>query len=363
MEWVPMNDLSRALSEERSSLIEVFRGVLSTGWLVQGPQHAGFESDLAEYLGVPSVVGVASGTDALELALRATMPAKRSTVITTANCGGYSTTAARRAGFKVRYADISRESLCIDADHLASIVDETVGVVVATHLYGRAADVAAVRAVCDPLGIVVLEDCAQALGARTAEGAVGSLGDVAAFSFYPTKNLGALGDGGAVAARSETVADEVRTLRQYGWRGKYTIEHDGGRNSRLDEVQAAFLRQRLHRLDEGNARRRQIISTYAQASSDQVHVLPANGPGHVGHLAVVIAENRDELRDHLASCLIKTDTHYPVPDYKQPALAAEYPSLELPVTQWATERILSVPVFPELRDDEIERVAHALASF
>ncbi len=363
MEWVPMNDLRRALSDESIALAEVFGDVLSKGWLVQGPQHDGFEADLAEYIGVPWVVGVASGTDALELALRASMPANRSTVITTANCGGYSTTAARRAGFAVRYVDVRRESLCIDPDHLAEIVDETVGVVVATHLYGRAADVMAVRAVCEPLGIVVLEDCAQALGARSPEGAVGSLGDVAAFSFYPTKNLGALGDGGAVAARSRTVADEVRTLRQYGWQGKYTIHQDGGRNSRLDEVQAAFLRQRLHRLDHANALRRQIISTYAEASSDRVHVLPANGPGHVGHLAVVMAENRDELKEHLTSCFIKTDTHYPIPDHKQPALASEYLSLDLPVTQWATERVLSVPVFPELRSEEIERVANALASF
>jgi len=358
-----MNDLGRALNGEREALTEAFTGVLASGWLVQGPQHSGFESDLAEYIGVTSVIGVASGTDALELAFRAAMPAGRSTVITAANCGGYSTTAARRAGFAVRYADINRESLCIDAGHLAEIVDESVGIVVVTHLYGRAADVAAVRTVCAPLGIVVLEDCAQALGAQTPEGRVGSLGDVAAFSFYPTKNLGALGDGGAVAARSEAIADEVRTLRQYGWKDKYSIEHDGGRNSRLDEVQAAFLRQRLRGLDEANGRRRHVLSTYAQAASDRVHVLPAIALGHVGHLAVVIAEQRDELREHLSSRMIKTDTHYPIPDYRQPAIAAEYPGLELPVTEWATRRILSVPIFPELRADEIERVADALASF
>lgn len=363
MEWVPMNDLSRVMADQRVALVEEFSGVLASGWLVQGPQHMGFESDLAEYIGVDSSVGVASGTDALELALRASMPTGRSTVVTTANCGGYSTTAARRAGYTVRYVDVSRESLCIDAAHLAEIVDDTVGVVVATHLYGRAADIPAVRKVCEPLGIVVLEDCAQALGARTPEGAVGALGDVAAFSFYPTKNLGALGDGGAVAARSEAIADKVRTLRQYGWSGKYTIEYDGGRNSRLDEVQAAVLRLRLRGLDKGNARRRDIISKYEGASSNRVRVLSADSAAHVGHLAVVISEYRDELREHLASRRVKTDTHYPIPDYKQPAFAAEYPSFELPVTEWATQRILSVPVFPELREDEIERVASALASF
>ena len=363
MDWVPMNDLSRALSVERSALTEAFSDVLSSGWLVQGPQHDAFESELAAYLGVPHVVGVASGTDALELALRAAMPPNRSTVVTAANCGGYTTTAARRAGFNVRYADIEHDTLCVDAKHLAAVLDSTVGVVVVTHLYGRAADVATVLEVCEPLRIVVLEDCAQALGAITPIGRVGSLGDVAAFSFYPTKNLGALGDGGAVATSSEVVADTVRALRQYGWHGKYTITQDGGRNSRLDELQAAVLRRRLQRLDAWNARRREIVTAYSDVASARVKVLPADEPGHAGHLAVVLCDDREELRTHLAGLGIRTDVHYPIPDHKQPAFVAEHRSLELPVTEWAAKRILSVPVFPELRDDEVERVCDALASF
>jgi len=363
MNWVPMNDLSRALSVERTVLTEAFSDVLSSGWLVQGPQHDAFEAELAEYIGTSHVVGVASGTDALELALRAAMPPTRSTVVTTANCGGYTTTAARRAGFAVRYADVERDTLCIDARHLATVIDNSVGVVVVTHLYGRAADVAAARQVCEPLGIVVLEDCAQALGATTPSGRVGSLGDVAAFSFYPTKNLGALGDGGAVATPAESMADTVRALRQYGWHGKYTITQDGGRNSRLDELQAAVLRRRLPRLDAWNARRREIITAYADRASARVQVLPADGPGHAGHLAVVLCEDRDELREHLTRLSIRTDVHYPIPDHRQPAFIAEHGPLELPETEWAAERTLSVPVFPELRDDEIERVSDALASF
>lgn len=262
--WVPMNDLSRALTAEQSDLAGVFADVLRSGWLVQGPQHDAFETELSAYIGAGHVVGVASGTDALELALRAVMPAGRQTVVTAANCGGYATTAARRAGFTVRYADVLPETLCLDPGHLASMVDESVGVVVVTHLYGRAADVPGVRRVCTPLGIAVLEDCAQALGAVTGEGPVGSLGDIAAFSFYPTKNLGALGDAGAVATSSAELADTVRALRQYGWKGKYRIEQDGGRNSRLDELQAPVLRRRLPRLDASNARRREIITAYAE---------------------------------------------------------------------------------------------------
>lgn len=363
MQWVPMNDLSRALAAERAGLTDAFEAVLASGWLVQGPQHDAFEAELADYVGAGHCAGVASGTDALELSLRAAMPTGRSVVVTAANCGGYTTTAARRAGFTVRYADVDGGSLCLDPQCLGAVVDETVGVVVVTHLFGRAADVAAIRAVCEPLGIVVLEDCAQALGARTPEGRVGSLGDIAAFSFYPTKNLGALGDGGAVTTGSASLADKVRTLRQYGWRGKYTIADDGGRNSRLDEVQAAVLRHRLGALDIGNARRREIVTAYEARASDRVHVMPARGPGHVGHLAVVLTEDRDELREHLTGLGIRTDVHYPIPDHKQPAFAAELGTIRLPVTEWAAQRILSVPVFPELRDDEVERVCDGLESF
>jgi len=360
---VPLNDLRRALAAERAELTAVFTEVLESGWLVQGPRHQAFEAALASFVGAEQAVGVASGTDALELALRALMPDGRRTVVTAANCGGYTTTAARRAGYRVRYADVLEETLCLDPEHLASVLDESVGVVVVTHLYGRAGQVAAVRAVCEPLGIAVLEDCAQAVGAVTADGPVGSLADAAAFSFYPTKNLGALGDGGAVSTSSDAVAATVRALRQYGWQGKYTIAVDGGRNSRLDELQAAILHHRLGSLAAGNERRRAIITAYGAAASSRVKVLPADGPHHVGHLAVVRCGDRDALREHLTAAGIRTDIHYPVPDHRQPAFAAEHADVHLPVTELAATEILSVPVFPELREHEVERVCDALARF
>jgi dTDP-3-amino-2,3,6-trideoxy-4-keto-D-glucose/dTDP-3-amino-3,4,6-trideoxy-alpha-D-glucose/dTDP-2,6-dideoxy-D-kanosamine transaminase len=362
-DWVPLNDLSRALADSHADLVAQFESVLESGWLVQGPQHDAFERELAAYVGTSHAVGVASGTDALELALRAVMPAGRQAIVTAANCGGYTTTAARRAGFDVRFVDVERDTLCLDAGLLPDVIDESVGAVVVTHLYGRAAHVAAVRSTCDPLGIAVVEDCAQALGAAVPAGRVGSLADAAAFSFYPTKNLGALGDGGAVTTSSDATAARVRQLRQYGWQGKYTIAIDGGRNSRLDEVQAAFLRSRLPRLDASNARRRAIIASYAARASRRVQVLEAAGDGHVGHLAVVLCEDREALRAHCAARRIRTDIHFPIPDHRQPAIAARYAGLELPVTEWAAARILSIPVFPELHDDEVERVCQALESF
>jgi aminotransferase EvaB len=364
--WVPLNDLSRALAHTRDDVLADVARVVDSGWLVHGPEHAAFERELADYVGAAHAVGVASGTDALELALRAVVPADRPVVVTAANCGAYTTTAARRGGFTVRYADVERTTLLLDAASLESVLDDTVGAVVVTHLYGRAADVAAVRAVCAPRGVAVVEDCAQALGAAVSgQGRVGSLGDVAAFSFYPTKNLGAIGDGGAVSTSSDAVAEQLRRLRQYGWTSKYTVGTDGGRNSRLDELQAAVLRTRLRSLDAWNARRRDIIGAYAAAAgtSSRVSVLPAEGDGHVGHLAVVLTDDRDDLRAHLEAARIRSDVHYPVPDHRQPAIAAQYADVQLPVTEWAAARILSLPVFPELRQDEIERVCRALESF
>jgi len=361
--WVPLNDLSRGLSAARAELSSLIEQVADSGWLVQGPQHSAFESELAAYLDVDHAMGVASGTDALELALRAVVSADRPVVVTAANCGGYTTTAARRAGLDVRYADVDEVTHLLTAETLAPVLDPSVGAVVVTHLYGRAADVASVRALCAPLGIKVVEDCAQALGARTPEGRVGSLADIAAFSFYPTKNLGAIGDGGAIATSSPEAADAVRELRQYGWRGKYTIARDGGRNSRLDELQAAVLRTRLPRLDSWNERRRAVIAAYAARASGRLTVLPTVGEGHVAHLAVVVSDDRRSLQAHLAGHLIRTDIHYPIPDHRQPAFAAKYADLTLPVTERLADTILSVPVFPELRDDEVERVCQALETF
>ncbi|MBX9243462.1 DegT/DnrJ/EryC1/StrS family aminotransferase [Actinotalea ferrariae] len=363
MDWIPVNDLSRALSGQADAIQEVVARVVGSGWLVQGPEHRAFQDELAAFLGVDHALGVASGTDALELALRATAPADRPVVLTAANCGGYTTTAARRAGLRVRYADVDPESLLLTAATVEAALDDTVGVVVVTHLYGRTADVAPVVELCHARGIRVVEDCAQSLGATLPAGRAGSFGDAATFSFYPTKNLGALGDGGAVATRSDEVATVVQELRQYGWTSKYTITRDGGRNSRLDELQAALLRHRLPQLEGWNARRREIIGHYADHAPASVRVLPAPDESHAGHLAVVVVEDRARLQEHLAGLGVRTDVHYPVPDHRQPAVADEYRGLTLPVTEQAADRVLSLPVFPELTDLEVERVGRALASF
>lgn len=363
VDWVPMNDLARSVRQQHAVLMSRLDEVVTSGWFLTGPRTVAFADELAAFLGVPHVVPVGNGTDALELAVRALMPEGRSTVLCAANAGGYGSVAARRAGFEVTFADVDPETHCLDPDDVAIRISDRVGVVIVTHLYGRAAPLGGILEAAHAVGATVLEDCAQALGGLTDGGRVGALADAATFSFYPTKNLGALGDGGAIATASGDVAARLRRLHQYGWDTKYRIVEDHGRNSRLDELQAAVLSQRLPQLDGWNAARRAVIGTYVDAAPDGVRVLPAADASHTGHLAVVEVDDRNALRTHLEAARIRTDVHYPVPDHQQPAFLGDPGLGPLPVTEALSRRVLSLPVFPELREDEIARVGEGLASF
>jgi len=356
---VPMNDLSRGIVRDREEFGRVFDSVLASGYVIMGPQHAALERELAKYLGVVSAAGVASGTDALEISIKAAMPAGRNVVITAANAGGYTTTAARRAGFDVRFADVDANSMCLTLETVEQHLSSEIGVVVVTHLYGNLTDITELVAACHAKGVKVVEDCAQAIGARLNGVAAGSIGDIAATSFYPTKNLGALGDGGAIFTNSEELATRVRELRQYGWSSKYRVARAGGTNSRLDELQAAFLGVRLPLLDELNERRRSIVAAYvAAAEGGPLQVLPAVGTHHVAHLAVALTDRREEMRAALAESGVQTDVHFPVPDHMQPGFAAAAQSL--PVTERLAEEVLSLPCFPEMTNDEVDAVCAAI---
>ena len=360
---VPFNDLSRALANDREQLVAAASAVIDSGWVIRGPQHSLFEEELAGYVGVRHAIGVSSGTDALQLAITASMPIGRSTVVTAANAGGYTTTATLAAGFSPVFADVDPATLCLDASTVARVLDDSVGVVVVTHLYGRVTDIGAIVRLCHDRGIRVLEDCAESIGARAGDRLGGSLGDIAAFSFYPTKNLGAVGDGGAVCTDDPELAARVRSLSQYGWGRKYHVESVGGRNSRLDEIQAAFLRTRLAGVEAGNRRRREIIRRYETAAAGgAIVVLPVDDT-HAGHLAVALAEpgTRDAVLERLRDAGIATDVHFPVPDHRQPAWRA-LGGASLPVTEDACARVFSLPCFPELTDSEVEWVCVAIES-
>ncbi|MDR1386032.1 MAG: DegT/DnrJ/EryC1/StrS family aminotransferase [Propionibacteriaceae bacterium] len=359
---VPLNDLARSLAGQRDDLMRVIGQVLDSGWLVLGEQVRRFEAELAALCGAAHGIGVASGTDALELCLRASISSERPVVVTAANCGGYTSTAARRAGLTPRYADVEERTHLLSPATVAAVLDDRVGAVVVTHLFGRAADSVALAELCHGRGIALIEDCAQAIGARRDGRVVGSVGDAAAFSFYPTKNLGALGDGGAVVTSSDQIRCRVLALRQYGWdREKYVVSVPGGMNSRLDELQAAVLRLRLGGVEAAGRRRREIVAAYRAAAGPSLRVLPAEGEGHVAHLAVMEVDDRDQVRQRLKAKGVGTDVHYPVPDHRQPAHAAQYADVHLPVTERLAGRIVSLPLFTELTDDEVDRVCAALA--
>ncbi|RZU33075.1 DegT/DnrJ/EryC1/StrS family aminotransferase [Blastococcus saxobsidens] len=358
---VPLNDLKRGYEALAEELEAAATRVLRNGWYVHGPEHQAFEREFGEYLGGVECIGVGNGTDALEISLKSLLPSPGSVVVTAANAGMYSSTAIRRAGLIPRYADVDPETLLLTPESVEAVLGDDVSVVVVTHLYGRLADVAGIRAVARARGVAVLEDCAQAAGAGEPGRRAGGLGDVAAFSFYPTKNLGALGDGGAITTRRPDVAEQARRLRQYGWEAKYRVGQDGGRNSRLDELQAAFLRVRLPHLDDWNQRRREVIARYVEAADGvRVRVLPASGADHVGHLAVLVAQDRAAVRAALDAAGIQSDVHYPVPDHQQAPFVDHFASVSLPVTEEMAGRILTLPCFPELGKDEVDRVCTVL---
>lgn len=358
---IPMNDLARGIRRDTVALNAAIADVLNSGYVIMGPNHSAFQLELAAYLGVSHVVGVASGTDALGLAIKAVMPDGHHTVLTAANAGGYTTTAAKYAGLNVVFADVDEQSLCLTAANVHAALTDDVGVVVVTHLFGNLTDIDDLVTLCHARNIRVVEDCAQAIGARRDGRFAGSFGDIATTSFYPTKNLGALGDGGAVVTNNAAIAETVRQLSQYGWGEKYHVDMAGGTNSRLDEIQAAMLRVRLPMLDSLNARRRHIVSRYCTAAlGTSITVLPAATESHVAHLAVARSSDREHTRTALLKLGVRTDVHFPVPDHRQRGFGLTQTSL--PVSEKAANEIFSLPCFPELTDEEVLVVCTAIES-
>ena len=362
---IPFNDLSRTPAELANQIEAAISRVLSSGWYVMGPEHDALEKELASYVGVSHVLNVANGTEALQLGLAALGVKAGDYVVTVANAGAYTSIATRLLGAIPAYCDIDRDTHLMSAATLRSClndIDVQPAAIVVTHLYGALAPMEELVVVAAERGIPVLEDCAQSLGARMNGAMGGSLADIATTSFYPTKNLGAVGDAGAIFTNNDELATSVRRMRQYGWNGKYNIEFNGGHNSRLDELQAAVLRVKLPHLDAWNERRRHIHSRYEQEASSNITLVNHASERYVGHLAVATSDDRDGVRSVLAEAGIKTDVHYPIPDHEQKLPAPFVRAEVLSVTEELSQNIFSLPLFPELTDDEVERVCLALAS-
>ena len=355
---------SAAAANANLDFAGAIKRVLDRHWYVLGEEVANFEREFANYVGVADCVTVANGTDALEIALRALGVRAGDKVVTVANAGFYSSAAIHAIGAVPVYVDVEEETLTMAPASLEQAMVERPKAIVVTHLYGRLAAIDALQRLARESGVPLIEDCAQAHGARREGRQAGSFGDAACFSFYPTKNLGALGDGGAVVTGDPAVGARMRTLRQYGWSSKYRVESAGGRNSRLDEMQAAILREKLPRLDSWNAGRRGIAESYGKAFADLPLIsLPAVGEDYVAHLYVMRVRERDAFREFLRERGVATDVHYPIPDHLQPAYPVAVTAGTLRVTEAACATVVSLPCFPGLGQPEVDRVVEAVRAF
>lgn len=339
--------------------------VLMSGSYVLGPELAAFEMELAAYLGTFGAVGVANGTDAIELALRVCGIGLGDKVATVANTVTATVSAIVATGAEPVFIEIEHDTMLMDAEALAERLKaadaSTIKAIVPVHLYGLPCDMPAIMALASQYGIKVIEDCAQAHGSKIEGRTAGTWGDLAAFSFYPTKNLGALGDAGAVVGPEPAMLTRVRMLRQYGWHQRY-VSDVYGRNSRLDEIQAAILRVRLMRLEKENARRSALAAVYLEQLAGLPLVLPhiPTGRTHTWHQFVVRTKQRDELKRYLETKGVFCSVLYPVPIYRQPAFEIE---LNLPETEHACREVISLPLHASLSNADIDHVITFIKSW
>lgn len=340
--------------------------VLHSGLYIMGAELEAFEKEFAAWLGVSGAAGVANGTDAIELALTAAGIKPGDKVMTVANTVTATVSAIGATGAKPVFVDVDPATMLMDLDALELILskvrDPLIKAVVPVHLYGQAVDMPRLMEIAARHHLTVIEDCAQAHGAMIGGRKAGTWGHLAAFSFYPTKNLGALGDGGGVAGNDLQLLDQVRLLRQYGWRKRYVSDLPG-RNSRLDEIQAAILRVRLTKLDAENARRQTIATQYLTELAGLPLTLPSTAEGrvHCWHQFVVRTPRREELKAHLEKKNILCGVLYPVPVHRQPAYHDA--ALTLPVTERACAEVLSLPLHPGLTDEQVARVVAEVKAF
>lgn len=356
---VQLVDLTVEGDELRSTLGAIER-VLRRGWFVLGPEVAAFEEELATSSGVAGAVGVGSGTDALILALRALGIGRGDEVIVPQMTAFPTAVAVVEVGATPVLVDIEGRRPLLDVAATERALTEQTRAVILVHLYGAVADASAFRQLLDSRAIPLIEDCAQAQGAMDASGGpVGTTGQIGVLSFYPTKNLGAVGDGGAVISNDRALLAEVRAWRSHGERGQRYLHELPARNSRLDDLHAAVLRERLRALPEVVARRLEISRRYEETLSRKVDYV-SHGAGGAPHLAVVLTEHRDRLADALRDQGIGTGVHYPAALSSQPGLArAARSEGGQNAARWAST-CLSLPLHPRLTDEDLDRVIDAV---
>ncbi|MCK8787432.1 DegT/DnrJ/EryC1/StrS family aminotransferase [Roseomonas sp. NAR14] len=366
---IPPADPGAGYRAQQAEIDAALHRAAASGWYILGREGAAFEAEFARWLGTARAVGCGSGTDAIVLALRALGIGPDATVVTVSHTAVASVAAIEVVGATPLLLDIDPETFTMDPDELISVLGDPppglppIRAVLAVHLYGQGCDLGPMLEACGALGIPLIEDCAQCHGSLLDGRKLGTFGRVSAFSLYPTKNLGALGDAGIVATDDAALADRIGALRQYGWRDRY-ISAESGINSRLDELQAAVLRARLPRLDGNNARRREIAAAYDAALTGGPVAPPVRRPGaeHVFHQYVLRVPGRPAMQAMLREAGIGTAIHYPMPVHLQPAYRGRVPlgPAECRETERAAEEVLSLPMYPEMTDEQVDRVCAAL---
>lgn len=360
---VPFLDLNRLHNPIRTQLDEAYHRVMDSGWFIMGPELEAFESEFASYCEAKHCIGVGNGLEALHLLLRAYGIGHGDEVIVPSNTFIATWLAVTQCGATPVPVEPDVTTHNIDVKQIAAHITHRTRAVIPVHLYGQPADMDPINELAIKHGLIVIEDAAQAQGARYKGRRVGSLGHAAATSFYPGKNLGALGDGGAIITSDDAIASKVRQFRNYGSTVKY--HHDiAGYNSRLDELQAAFLREKLKVLDGWNNQRKNIARIYSDKLSATNVYLPMvpEYAEPVWHLYVVNSKQREAFKIHMEQQGVSTVIHYPVPPHLQ-ACYSEYKNTSLPIAELLAGEVLSLPMSPALRSEEVEQVCNAVLKF
>ncbi len=357
---IPMVDLKGQYLTLKQEIDAAILEALGETRFILGPNVQAFEQETADYLGVKHAVSCASGTDALHLALLAAGIGEGDEVITTAFTFIATAEAIRYVGASPVFVDIQPDSLNIDPDRIREAITPKTRAIIPVHIFGQAADMDQIMALAGEHGLQIIEDCAQSFGSHYHTSMTGSIGDVGAFSFFPSKNLGCYGDGGLVTTQSDELAAKIKMFRNHGSSQPY--HHDViGYNSRLDELQAVILRIKLRHIDEYNQGRKRVALSYNQHLADSKIITPIipQDHDHVFHQYTVLADNREEIRQHLLSKQIACAVYYPIPLHKQQAFA-DAPAVSLPVTEDISQRCVSFPIFPEMTEQQIETVCQAV---
>ena len=329
-----------------------------------GEEVTRFEKEFAQFNTVSHAVGVGSGTEALHIALRALDIGQGDEVITTAQTAVATAFAIDLAGAKPIFVDIELDFFTIDPDLIEDAITPKTKAIIPVHIYGQPCDMDAIMEIANKNNLKVIEDCAQAHGAEYKGKRIGSIGDVGCFSFYPTKNLGAIGDGGALVTNNNQLAEKIKLIREYGWEERYVSSKEGW-NSRLDELQAAILRVKLKNLDMDNHRRRQHSEKYIELLKGLPLELPIirDNCSHVFHLFVIKTNNRNSLKEYLQNKGVNTTIQYPVPVHRQKYFQKICGEKSLSVTEQVAKKILSLPMYPELEENEIHKVSNILKDY